>query len=338
MAPASSGSTSVRHRSSARRPARSSQRTRPRAGVSGSTKARGVASRGASQRPEPPGETSEQRLAQSGGKRRRHHRFGREEGGGQRHDGPRRLRHVNEERRVDLLALQHPAEVQPLDEGEHQPVLEGRVQGQVHQQVLGGRSAGAAVRCPGRERAHSASASMGNRPGHELTLRCSSTRPPEPGSVNAQAWSPRANSVSPASSSTVTASGQRSRASTSTSDIGRSDSTSYTVSARSAPLRGRARIPRFSRSPSTRPARAICPSVRTRVPRRASARPAARGAAQEDGSASAARSRRPARPWARASAATSSGVTPGGSGGKEPPTRSAWRTPRAAFDSAIGRA
>ena len=76
---------------------------------------------------------------QRGRDRRRDHGLGREQRGGERGGGPRLGRDRREPVRVERLALEHAAEVEPLHEREHEPVLEGGVQRELQQQVFAGR-------------------------------------------------------------------------------------------------------------------------------------------------------------------------------------------------------
>ena len=158
-----SGSTSVRHRSSARRPASSSQRTRARSGSDGATKASGAArqrlepapqARAAGRRPERGGNAARPTTASAA-------RSAAASGTSARAAAARARRRPD----VDRLALEHAPEVEPLHEGEHEAVLEGGVERELQQQVLGARAAAGAGRGRRGCRAHSPSRVEGEEAG-----------------------------------------------------------------------------------------------------------------------------------------------------------------------------
>ena len=128
-----SGRTSVRHSSSARRPARQLPADAREVGLGG----RDERERRGEARKEPAPQARRQRPAKRRGHGGRDDGLGREERGGERDLGPGRGGEREQARWVDRLALEHAAEVEPLHEREHEAVLEGGVQRELQQQVLG---------------------------------------------------------------------------------------------------------------------------------------------------------------------------------------------------------
>ena len=210
--------------SSARRPASSSQRTRARSGSDGSDERerRGEA------RDEPAPQAAPASAGRSAAGTRGARRPPRPRGA-RRRAGPRpapRRRARSRRASVDRLALEHAAEVEPLHEREHEAVLEGGVQRELQQQVLGRgqaaqlAAAGAAARpqALGVEREEAGGGDDAAVQLHDPAARPGRGRPTRGRRAPPRRSPPRAAPATP--------SGQRSSASTSTSDIGRSDSTS----------------------------------------------------------------------------------------------------------------
>ncbi len=331
-----SGSTSVRQRSSGRRPASSSQRARPRAA---GTARRSRAAR--EPRGEPEAQAARQALERARRERRRERRpddrLGREQRGDERHLGARRGRQLAQPLEVDRLALEHAPEVEPLHEREHEAVLEAACSASCSSRssaegrtAAGGVPGGGATRAPSR-RAETAPAPRS---------RCGAARGPRP---SADRGTPRRGRPGPAPRSRPRAAPRRRRP----SGRGRAGpcptwvgpTRRRTPSRRpTTPFSGSARMPRAASSEAPARPSSHWASVRARIRRRSPRARRRSGLAQASCSRSRRREQQPLRALLAGGLLEEREDEPGlGRRGRERPVTSP-RSRLVAFDSTIGRA